>query len=163
MAILSIPSDPKVREAIGVVAVRHGQLDHALQLTVKSILGAGLELSLIVTDGMTAGRLRDMIKRLARKRLEKSPDAYENLSALLSRAKTATDRRNELMHGVWTFDLDADSEVFYYKNTPQPKLPDAAELTNLANEIAELVGELHEARLHGWLRDALQRSARAAS
>ncbi len=36
-------------------------------------------------------------------------------------------------------------------------MPSAAELTNLANKIASLVSELNEARLYGFLYEALNK------
>ncbi len=155
MIIGSLPQDPQVLAAIGTVAVRHGQLDNALRMTVKSISGLGLDPAIYATEGMSSHELRRLIRKMARKRLGDASNSYLLLAAFLTRAQEATRQRNELMHGLWAFDLDEGRDRFRHKGKNWRETPEADELTALANETARIANELHETRLHGFLKEAL--------
>ena len=101
MIIGSLPQDPQVLSAIGAVAVRHGQLDSALRMTVKSISGIGLDRALEATEGMGSQELRRLVRKMAKKKLGDASNSYLLLAAFLTRAQEATQQRNELMHGHW--------------------------------------------------------------
>ena len=87
MIIGSLPQDPQVLAAIGAVGVRHGQLDNAVRMTVKSISGIGLEPALDATEGMTSHKLRQLIRKMARKKLGDASNSYLLLAAFLTRAR----------------------------------------------------------------------------
>ena len=88
MIIGSLPQNPEIRAAIGAVAVRHGQLDYALRMTVKSISGIGMEPALDATEGMSSHELRRLIRKMARKKLGDASNSYLLLAAFLTRART---------------------------------------------------------------------------
>ncbi len=162
MIIGSLPQDPQMLAAIGTVAVRHGQLDNALRMTVKSISGIGLERALDATEGMSSHELRRVIRKMARKKLGDASNSYLLLAAFLTRAQEATLQRNELMHGLWAFDLDEGRDRFRHKGREWRETPKADELMALADETAQIAGELHEARLHGFLKEALSEAEETA-
>ena len=162
MIIGSLPQDPQTLAAIGTVAVRHGQLDNALRMTVKSISGIGIEPALDATEGMNSHELRRLIRKMARKKLGDASNSYLLLAAFLTRAQEATRQRNELMHGLWAFDLDEGRDRFRHKGREWRETPEADELMALADETAQIADELHEARLHGFLKEALNESEEAS-
>ena len=155
MIIGSLPQNPQILAAIGAVGVRHGQLDYALRMTVKSISGIGLEPALDFTEGMSSHELRRLIRKMARKKLGNASNSYLLLAAFLTRAQEATRQRNELMHGLWAFDLDEGRDRFRHKGREWRETPEADELMALADETAQITDELHVARLHGFLKEAL--------
>ncbi len=155
MTTRSLPQDPQVRAAIGAVAVRHGQLDYALRMTVKSISGIGLDRALDATEGMSSHELRRLIRKMAREKLGDASNSYLLVAALLTRAQEATRHRNELMHGLWVFHLDEGRDRFRHKGREWRETPETDELLALADETAQIANELHEARLHGFLKEAL--------
>ncbi len=155
MIIGSLPQDPKILAAIGAVSVRHGQLDYALRMTVKSISGIGIGPALDATEGMSSHELRRLIRKMAREKLGDASNSYLLVAALLTRAQEATRHRNELMHGLWVFHLDEGRDRFRHKGREWRETPEADELTGLADETAQIADELHEARLHGFLKEAL--------
>ena len=67
MITLSLPTDQALLTAIGKVAVRHGQLDYGLKLTIKSILGISIPEALAATDRKPSARLRELIVKEARR------------------------------------------------------------------------------------------------
>lgn len=155
MIIGSLPQDPQILAAIGAVSVRHGQLDYALRMTVKSISGIGIGPALDATEGKSSHELRQLIRKMARKKLGDASNCYLLLAALLTRAQEVTRQRNEFMHGLWAFDLDEGRDRFRHKSKDWRETPKADELTALADETAQIADELHEARLHGFLKEAL--------
>ncbi len=157
MIIGSLPQDPQTLAAIGAVAVRHGQLDNALRMTVKSISGIGLVPALDATEGMSSHKLRQLIRKMARKKLGDASNGYLLVAALLTRAQEVTRQRNELMHGLWAFDLDEGRDRFRHKGREWRKTPETDELMALADETVQITNELHEARLHGFLKEALNK------
>jgi len=155
MIIGSLPQDQKIFAALGAVAVRHGQLDYALRMMVKSISGIGLGQALEATEGKGSHELRRLIRKMARKKLGDASNSYLLVEALLTRVQEATRQRNELMHGLWAFNLDEGRDRFRHKGREWRKTPEADELTALADETAQIAEDLHESRLHGFLKEAL--------
>lgn len=155
MIVPSLPQDPQVRAAIGDVAVRHGQLDYALRMMVKSISGIGLDPALDATEGKSSRDLRQLIRKMAKKKLGAASNSFLLLEALLTRAQRVTQQRNELLHGLWAFDLDEGRDRFRHKGRAWGKTPETDELEALANETAQIAADLHEARLSGFLKEAL--------
>lgn len=58
MILLNIPDDPTVLAALGKVAIRHGQLDYILRMTVKSILALSIREALDATARQGSKDLR---------------------------------------------------------------------------------------------------------
>lgn len=76
------------------------------------------------------------------------------LDALLTRARKATERRNELLHALWAHELDGDP-VMRSEGTAFRPIPAVRELEDVAGEMARITAEIMEARLNGFLRTAL--------
>ena len=68
MITLDIPTDSALLAAVGKVALRHGQLDYVLRMTVKSILKLSIRDALDATDRQGSRGLRDRVRKLAKKR-----------------------------------------------------------------------------------------------
>jgi hypothetical protein len=104
--IFGLPHDPAVLQALGVVAIRQGHLDRMLRMTYKILaeLPAGQALDETLRESSSA--LRKRIHKVATQRLGDGATLVK-LQALLDRAKSATDKRNELMHGVCGREVDA--------------------------------------------------------
>jgi hypothetical protein len=161
MITFTLPSDPVLLAAIGKIAVRHGQLDYVLRMTVKSIEGLGILDALDATERQSSSELRQRVRRLAKQKMGDGP-ALVRLDALLNRSRRATDRRNELLHGLWAADLDG-LELIRHEGHDWRDVPTASELESLATELEALTFQLNEARLEGFLKQALEESARGGS
>src|SRR5690349_10431417 len=100
MASYGLPKDAKILSAIGVVALRQGQLDNALKMLVKTLANVTREEALDATAMQGGRELRERVRRLAKQRLGEGP-ALVKIDALLSRARVSTDERNEVLHSFW--------------------------------------------------------------
>ncbi len=158
MIMFGLPEDQAVLASIGKVAIRHGQLDYVLRMTVKSIAGVTIAEALDATGGMTSGRLREQVLALARRRLRESP-ALLQLRALLTRSKRATARRNALLHGLWARELEGN-DVYRSDGQSFGPIPPVSELDALADELYAVTVALNSARLDGFLRLALEETGR---
>jgi len=154
MITFDIPKNPKLLASIGAVAVRHGQLDYILRMTIKSISAIGLEEAIDATEGKTSDELRRLIRKMAKPKLGEASPSYLRLEALLNRSQQATRRRNELFHGLWAADIEGE-ELFRHGSRKWKSAPEVGELEELTNEMQSITNELNEARLSGFLRDAL--------
>src|SRR5947209_2680241 len=84
--LLVIPDDVELLKAAGCVAFAHGQLELALQMTVKTLAGLSVRDALDATDMMKTYELRDKIKKLFRQET-RDEVAKSKLDALLNKAK----------------------------------------------------------------------------
>ncbi len=80
---------------------------------------------------------------------EKSLDSHS-----VNRARRATDRRNTILHNLWAQDLDNNPVIRDDDHTFRPA-PLLAELDAVADELATVASELNDARLDGFLKEAL--------
>lgn len=148
-----VPENKEILAALGVVTLRHEHLNHILKMTIKSIAGITPEEASYALKYEGSRSLRDRIKRLARKELGEGK-ALLKLQAILGRAEKATENRNRFIHGLWAKELDGDPGLLGDVGELNP-LPTVEELENLAVEIAAITQELNDARLLGFLREAI--------
>jgi hypothetical protein len=153
MIYMGLPEDPLVLAAIGKIALRHGQLDYSLKMAVKTLTNTTIPEAIDATERQSSRDLRERIRRLARKRVGED-DALVRLDALLERARRATDRRNELLHGLWAQELDGGS-VIRARGIEFEPIPTVKDLEAVADALAQIAKDLNFARLDGFLRDAL--------
>jgi hypothetical protein len=153
MMMFHIPSDKDLLAAIGEVALRHEHLNHILRMTIKTLARLDIDEALDATAYDSSSQLRERIKKLARQRLGEGEPLLK-LQALLERCKRATEKRNDLVHSVWGKELDGEPARKGSGHEWRP-LPTATELHDLAENISQLTSQLNEARLEGFLHEAL--------
>jgi hypothetical protein len=150
----AIPEDPEFLKAIGEVSICHGHLDHMLKMTVKTLTGVSVDEALESTERATAAVLRKRVHKLARKRLGDGA-ALVRLEAILERCRRASGSRNDIIHNVVGRELDGDPLMRRAGNKWGP-LPTVDALRALAVDLQTIAGELNEARLRGFLDEALK-------
>lgn len=153
MITFHVPDDKDLLAAFGEVTLRHEHLNHILRMTIKTLARLTPEEALDATAYDGARQLRKRIRKIARKRLGEG-ETLLKLQALLERCKRATDKRNELIHGIWAKELDGEPLRRAADHTWHP-LPSAKELLELAEELRTLTETLNGARLEGFLSEAL--------
>ena len=156
MITFHVPADEHLLAAFGEVALRHEHMNHILKMTIKSLTGVTPAEALAATMFESSSQLRARVRKIARKRLGEST-ALVRLQAILANCKRLTERRNELVHGLWAQELDGDAHVRNAYGDTRP-LPKADELHALARELEHLTGSLNFERLEGFIKEALQNS-----
>lgn len=153
MMMFHVPTDKDLLAAIGEVALRQEHLNHILRMTIKTLARLEITEALDATAYDSSSQLRERIKKLARQRLGEGEPLLK-LQALLERCKGATEKRNDLVHSVWGQELDGEPARRGSGHEWRP-LPTTAELHDLAEELGRLTSQLNEARLQGFLHEAL--------
>jgi hypothetical protein len=152
--VYDVPSDrPDLLAAVGRVALRHAHLDHEMKLTIKTLAGVTAREAFDATEFEGSSALRERVRKLARNSLGEGAPLIK-LQALLKRCQDVTRRRNELIHAIWCRDVDTDSPGVFRGDSHAP-LPTVEELDQLANGIRSLYQELSDARLTGYVAEAL--------
>jgi hypothetical protein len=108
MLSLKLPTDLELLQAVGCVALAHGQLEHTLRMTVKILSGLSVQEALDATKMMGARDLRDKIKKLFKQR-SRDEVGRTKLDALLNKAKRLSEKQNNLIHRPWAKDGHRDS------------------------------------------------------
>ena len=158
MMTFHVPTDRDLLAAIGEVALRHEHLNHILRMTIKTLARLDVAEALDATAYDSTSQLRERIKKLARQRLGEGEPLLK-LHALLERCKRSTERRNNLVHSVWGKELDEEPALRGSGEEWRP-LPTTAELQDLAENLSQLTLQLNEARLEGFLHQALTQKAK---
>jgi hypothetical protein len=162
MITFHVPSDQRVLAAFGEVALRHEHMNYVLRMTIKSLTGVTPAEAIAATAYESSAQLRDRVRKIARKRLGDGT-ALVRLQAMLAECKRLTEKRNDLVHGLWAQELDGEAHVRDARGGRRP-LPTEEELQNLARELEHHSTRLNLERLEGFLLQALQSpgSGRAA-
>ncbi len=153
MIMLHVPDDKELLAAYGEMALLHEHLNHILRMTIKTLAQLTPQEALDATVNEGSRQLRERIRKLARQRLGEGP-ALLKLQALMQRCQLVTDKRNELVHSVWAKELDGEAQLRNADHTSRP-LPTRQELSALSKEIRDLTTFLNQARLEGFLSEAL--------
>jgi hypothetical protein len=151
-----VPDDEKLLAALGRVSIHHGFLDLILKRTVKTLANITPEEADRALAYAGSREVRELIRKLAVRRLGKASVAVLRLQALLSECERVTARRNRYIHDVWAQDW-LDDPVLIGPHDQIP-MPSTAEVNQLADEIFAVASKINAARLHsgGFLYDALQ-------
>ena len=150
-----VPDDPQLLALLGEVALRHEHLTQILKMTIKSLADVTPEEAISATRYEGSRQLRDRVKKLARSRLGEG-QALIRLQALVSECERVTEARNRFVHGLWAKELDGDPQLRDAFGQAGP-LPTAEQLRALAKDIDSAARKLNEARLLGFLAEALQK------
>lgn len=154
VAILEIPEEIELQAAVRKVALRQGQLEHVLRLTVKSVEGLTYSEAMESTRRLPVSRLRRRILESAQARISETW-AMDQLTELIQKSKRASDKRNRMIHAVWARNRQNELIIRDDDRGVQP-CPRLQELEALADELATALSDLNEARLNGFLRNALR-------
>jgi hypothetical protein len=150
-----LPHDPAEVVAIGKVAIRHGQLDHGLKLTIKSIRRISVEQALTETKRKSPHQLRALVEEHAHNRFGEAP-ILTRIRELLHRSQQATDHRNSVLDDLWATESD-DAPLPVPEGHPMA-LRRVAELEAVADNLFSIVKELDYERHRGCLREATEAS-----
>jgi hypothetical protein len=153
MITFHVPADANLLAAVGEVALRHEHMNHIVRMTLKSLTGVTPGEVLAATMLESSSQLRERVRRIARKRLGDGATLIK-LQAILANCKRLTERRNELIHGLWAQELDGDAHVRDAYGDARP-VPTVEELRTLARELAQLTAHLNFERLEGFVKQAL--------
>jgi hypothetical protein len=153
----ALPTNINIIAAVGKIALHHGQLDNALRMIIKDLTGVNQTEALDATARDGSRELRERIRRLARQRLGEGA-ALVRLQALLERAGRITQKRNELLHAVWGTELDGGPMMRGDDHEFRP-IPTVGQLKGFDNKIMEITNDLINARLDGFLLEALKKPA----
>ena len=137
-----MPDDDTLRE-LGRLQVLHSQLDQALRLAIKRMLGISVDDSGYwnETRGMTAA-LRDKARKLITERYANDDDKDAILNKVLDDAEGATELRNRALHSVWMkapggepFLHDRDNGLRAHVNFQLPNVQTLADISERLQRI----------------------------
>lgn len=158
MISFHVPEDKELLSALGVVTLRHEHLNHILKMTIKSIADITPEEAFYALKYEGSRSLRQRVNKLGKKELGESK-ALLKLQSILGRAEIVTEKRNKFIHGLWAKEPDGDAGIMAVPGELHPLLT-IEKLKKLANEIAEIIQELNEARLGGFIKQRLEERLR---
>lgn len=147
--------EPDRLAALGEVSIRHGFLDLVLRRTIKTLAGVTIAEADKALARAGARELRELVERHAKRRLGKGHPDVLRLKAILRDCEDVTEQRNGLTHDLWAKFLDGDP-VLYRHDGATTQMPPAVEIKALADRILALALALNEARLDGFLAEALR-------
>lgn len=154
MMVYHMPEDMTLLAAIAKVAIRHGQMDYALRMVIKSVSGVGIKAALDATERTTSAQLRVRILKLAKLRLPDGP-ARLRLEGIMEDCRRLAAERNHLLHALWAADSEGQA-YFRSEGHSWRTIPEAGELERLADQMHESTKRLHFERLEGFLKEALE-------
>lgn len=155
MISFHVPDDMDILGSLGKITLAHSHLDHILKMTIKTLSGVSVKQAVDATARDGSAALRRRIEKLAKQQLGEGK-AFIQLQALMQRCKSATSRRNDLVHNIWARELDGEPLVRTEDHEWKP-IPKLDELNTLFLEVEALTKELNQERLDGFLSEALQR------
>lgn len=152
VVVFALPQDQSILAALGAVTIRSGQLDYCLRMTICSITDIGRDAVFTATARQSSSALRDRVRKLAKRRFGESQTLLL-LDALLSRARCATEKRNQMIHCLWAHEIDGDPVIADHDHKFS-EAPSAADIEALASEIETITYDFIKARKEGFLCSA---------
>lgn len=153
MIKMDLVQDPEILQSAGAVSIAHGQLEHILKMTVKTLSGLTVDEALTATSKMKAWEVRKCIKKLF---YDKTTDETMRLKirVLLNKAEDVSEERNQLIHRPWGIDEHGNIIVKFpdhvWGDPPTPEM-----LQALAIRINGVAIEFNTARLDGFIEEVV--------
>jgi hypothetical protein len=157
--ILGLPQDQETQAAIGIISIRHGQLDNSLRWTIGKLVGLSRQEMLDATARKGSQELREIIHKLVRHHFGVTDDLVKT-DALLNRVKRVTEKRNDILHNLWGYILDHGAVIRREEDHQFEDVPSVAALNAIADEITAVTRDLNLARIEGFLFEAIQNKKR---
>lgn len=154
MMLLEIPDDPELLAAVARVAIAHGHHELIMKRTLKTVNGWELEAADAALKRRSISTVRQWLRNDLARRLGAAPEV-DRMAELLDRSEALSDRRNDLMHGIWCRELDGER---MHLGDAGLTIPAPADLDDLAWAIKAITDQINDARLNAWLAEALARS-----
>lgn len=151
MVQLGIPTEPALLQALGRLAVAHGNLEMVQIMCLKTLNGLAPDEALEQLRGKRAADIRDRIQKIVAERIgpgEKA--AAKELKELLLDARCASRRRNEYLHRFWAC-RGADAWVTSPDESLWEPLPAVEVIEDLTRFILATTARLNAERFDGGL------------
>lgn len=122
---------------------------------MKSLSGLSGPKGLDPTRRNPISDIRNRIKKRFKKH---NPSATEisRLDELLEKAKLLSGKRNSYLHRAWS-ETEAGQAILHGEDLQLEAAPSEAVIERVASEILALRKKINDARLHGFIHDAVQR------
>jgi len=149
---------PALTRELGKIVIRHGQVDHLLRLTIKSLLGISITDPLYKheTHKKRSSVLRERIRELARGRLAAHKAVLDELIAQIDSIERLTNLRNIIAHGVWSrVTTGGLAKLRDPQDDKLHPLPTVKQLKVAEREMYALYLALNHSRRKGRLKQAL--------
>ena len=137
-----VPGEDTLRE-LGRLQVLHSQLDHALRLAIKRMLGISVDDPGYwnETRGM-ASTLRKKARKLIAERYADDDDKASILNKVLDDAESATELRNRALHSVW-MKVQGQEPFLHDRDTASKahvnfQLPTVADLSSISERLQRI-------------------------
>jgi hypothetical protein len=124
-----------------------------MKMLIKDLAGVSKNEALDATAMQSSRELRERVRKLAKQRLGEGP-ALVQLDALLQRARLATDKRNEFLHSTWG--TEENLVVMRDARHKFRKAPTLGELKLAVDDLEEIIWDIVDARLKGFIAQALK-------
>ena len=153
VATLEIPDDKEILAAVGRIALRQGQLDHLLRLTMRDASELGFVDAMRDAERHGIPELRRRIRRIVKQRAA-DKQLFAEFEALLRRARMASHNHHALFHGLWA--RNKLGEIVMQGDESIEGRPTIEQLNSFAQALAILVSEFNELRLRGFSAKAAE-------
>jgi hypothetical protein len=159
MVQLGIPPDPALLQALGKLAIAHGNLEMVQIMCLKTLNGLAPDEAFEQFRRTPAGVIRENIEKVVVERAgRQSPKEVNKLKELLLDARCASRRRNTYLHRFWACRASAEWVTSPDESLWEP-LPAVAAIEDLTAFIQTTTARLNKQRFTGGLIFALAMSA----
>ncbi len=154
-----LPEDEKLLSTLGIMSIRHGQLEHVLKMTIKTLGNLSIEEALDATSRDGPAKLRKRIRKLAQG-IFREGETLLKLQALLARSERVTEQRNEMTHNLWGHEMDG-IPVVRKEDHSWETAPTFEEVNSLSKKIETITKELNDARLQGFIYKEIEKNKKS--
>lgn len=110
------------------------------------------------TDRAQARSLRKQITDVAKLKFGGGP-TFRRISDLMENARRAAEDRNGIVHDAWGSSIETGSPLHYADGAMRAS-PTVAQVEAIAARLDQIAENLNHARLHGWIKEAIEAEAR---
>jgi hypothetical protein len=151
MVNLDIPSEPALLQALGRLAVAHGNLEMVQIMCLKTLTGLAPDEALEKFRGKAAKSIREKIEKIIVEHAGQVQKKRVNgFKELLLDARCASSRRNAFFHRFWAY-RDGGGWVTSADESHWEPLPEVAAVEDLIAFIQTTTARLNKERFAGGL------------
>jgi hypothetical protein len=142
--------------ALGLVAIRHNELEWETKRWIKSLRNYSQEEVERLYRKGGAALIREKIQEYAESRFSERPELSANVTKVLAKCRELSDERNRLIHSLYGSTSSDGPVEAKYGAEPFRSIASPDKLIKLANRLRTFALVLDAIRRRGWLAEALK-------
>ncbi len=137
---ISLMLPDEYSQVIGNIAIYWSGLELSIEMLLVVLMDAGDKYGGAVTSNLNPRTRNDLANLILKDKYGENSEQYKTLSPLINKANDLLTKRNHIVHGLWTYDLEKKhGERHVFKRNSLESSPEKIKLSDLKGTLKSII------------------------